>query len=146
MNLAKLGLTEVTENFYIGADIDTGDKKHKLVVEVIDMFEATGDNRFIDKPFLCVISSIVSMDDLNIDKKKDIAKTSCVDLADVNEYDIYSYGCNAKLSESELSENDNFESWLSEQLPIVSMFYGFCMDKCQNRVGATGWDFVEGNI
>ena len=146
MNLDKLRLNEVTENFYIGADIDTGDKKHKIVVEVINMFDATGDDEFIDKPFLCVISSIISIDDLDIDKKKDIAKTSCIDLDDVNEYDIYSYGCSAKLSESELSENDDFESWLSEQLPIVGMLYGFYMDKCQNRIGSTGWDFVEGNI
>lgn len=33
-----------------------------------------------------------------------------------------------------------------KELPVIEGLFGFYMDKPKNRIGATGWDFIRGNV
>jgi hypothetical protein len=34
----------------------------------------------------------------------------------------------------------------NKELQLIHMLFGFYMDKAENRIGNTGWDFISGNI
>ena len=39
----------------------------------------------------------------------------------------------------------SIEALAKEQTQSIPMLFGFCMDRHQNMLGATGWDFIKGN-
>lgn len=60
--------------------------------------------------------------------------------------DIQAYGISANLWQEAGNGKAKLITAAKEQCQIIPSLFGFYMDRYQNRMGATGWDFIKGSI
>jgi hypothetical protein len=135
----EMKLVNISENGYEIYKGDLIDKKYRIIVEMIDLCEVLGDE-FVGK-YQCIISC----SPVRLSKKQKEKVISYSGNNSPTVYDIYKYGYYAVLEALEQDGND-FTEWLKNSLPRVKALFGFYMDRPQNRVGNTGWDFIKGKI
>lgn len=143
---------------FISKRLNNGDWDYWLVLEVCNMQEATGDEDAEKYAvMLCAVSPAAAgqeqMDkawesygmDETLDKWQEglpqrLKEEFMVEV--LNDYGIHALiwqdsGNNlAKLLKAAHHEAD----------AMGSLFFGFAMDRAQNRIGSTGWDCISGNI
>lgn len=123
---------------------------YKYVVRVEDFYELSGDEEFKDK-LNFELFMVPTKDSFCDCKLEQIAKSSCVELDEVNNYDIVSYGCGAGLGSEMVS---GIKSWKSRKITdklndiatvvdTIDAMRGFYLDRAWNRMGTTGWDSLH---
>lgn len=130
---------------FISKKLNNGEFDYWLVMEVVNMHEATGDEDQ-DKYYVNLQAvSPESVDKENLDRAiesfgmPDIVLTDTMLVETLSDYGIY-----AVLWQG---TNNNINSLMREarrQANLSSMLFGFYMDRRQNRIGQTGWDLIRG--
>jgi len=60
---------------------------------------------------------------------------------------LVEYGCYATLYSKEGNNKEKLLKAAKEETTMINFItFGFAMDKYQNRIGSTGWDFIKGDI
>jgi hypothetical protein len=115
-----------------------------IVVETTDLNSACGETGFL----VCV-EAVKLPKYLTKEQRKSVASCMSIKPKEISPLDIAQYGISAPLesftvaNESELAEK---LAYIDNQLPAYGMLCGFYFDKTVNRVGNTGWDFLNGKI
>ncbi|MEK6832734.1 MAG: hypothetical protein AABY32_01690 [Nanoarchaeota archaeon] len=64
------------------------------------------------------------------------------DIADI----VRQYGVAATIFQKFGDDEDKLINAAVKEMTGINCLFGFYMDKYQNRIGATGWDFIRGDI
>lgn len=123
---------------------------YKYVVRVEDFYELSGDEEFKGK-FNFELFMVPTKDSFCDCKLEQIARSSCVELNEVNNFDIVSYGYGAKVSNEMVG---GIKSWKSRKIKdklndistvvdTIDAMRGFYLDCAWNRIGTTGWDSLQ---
>lgn len=59
---------------------------------------------------------------------------------------LHGYGTSARMWSDQGSDIKELFKEAKEECEKVNMLFGFYMDRQQNALGATGWDFIKGKI
>ena len=125
--------------------------KYKYVVDVIDGCTWDGEDvYYID--FVLV----PTYDSLGEKHKKSVLSSACVDECDVNIYDVLADGVSLFLGSETFSTNDvpmdeNEEVMgaldsIASVFELINSIRGFYFDRYVNKIGNTGWDFLNDYI
>lgn len=147
-----------SEAVYITKQLNNGDFNYRLAIKVLDMPELTGDD-VKDIGYKYHVSIIaVSPDQVSEFGKMDAAISSCgfndEQIESMDSGDPYMLKYEALLTDgiyANLEEftGNNLKKLLQKargQLQVTESLFGFYMDKYQNRLGATGWDWIKGDL
>ena len=76
--------------------------------------------------------------------KKNVLECSGVEEADVNERDVFDYGCMIVLDSEKQEGEYNPETMdkIASVYKCIDRLRGFYLDRFQNRIGNTGWDML----
>ena len=109
---------------------EIGDHRYEVSILAVSP-EAAGDKHIKDALECCGVDT----DKLGIQARNDLVLEA-----------LLSYGVFATL---QTFTGSNYRKVLKEaraQLDCVAGLFGFYMDRPENRVGHTGWDFIEGDL
>lgn len=130
---------------FISKRLNNGDFNYYLVMDVLNMHDATGDE---DQPKYNVSIQAVSPESVNPDKLQSIlSDTGMRDLYDNPEFQaevLSEYGIFALLWQK---DGDNLNSLMWEarrEADLIESLFGFYMDKPENRIGQNGWQLIRG--
>ena len=133
---------------FISRKLNNGDFDYYLIIEVINWNEYESEPEFTYNVSLLAVSPSEAKDILpsaaeswgmtvsEIESVRDYALVDC----------LSSYGAQAHLWDK---SGNNLKTLLREahrEADLSTMLFGFYMDRYQNRIGATGWDFIRGDI
>lgn len=135
---------------FISPKLSNSDFDYWLVIEVINWLDAVGEREAPAK--YCVSLYAVSPSEAG-EKNLQAALESCGydetvhSLSDEMKVEMLSeYGVQAQVH----SQNgDNLQELLKETRKLAdlhSIHFGFWMDRAQNRIGSSGWDFLRGDF
>ena len=117
---------------------------YRIYVSILDFSQATGDEGFAVNVEIAKTVKYITK------KQKDsIKQTYCVDK--ITDYDVCDYGFRAILDGCKdilKTKNEAIEVAESfmNKADQYSMLLGFYLDKYQNKIGNTGWNFLNGKI
>lgn len=130
---------------FVSKKLNNGDFDYWLVLDVINMHEATGDESQ-DKYYVSLLA--ISPSQVS-QKEKDSAISSCGwdadnynDLAMVEI--LSSYGIFACLWQDSSNNITQLMKDARHEAELSSMLFGFYMDRQENRIGQNGWDLIRG--
>ena len=132
----------------ISKKLNNGDFDYWLVIEALYMDEYTPDPDF---KYMVTLQA-VSPDEAGPDKLNSALESAgleenSIELTDWVKVGLLSEsGCYAQLWND---GGDNLRELLREarkQAELSDLFFGFMMDRPENRIGSTGWDFIKGDI
>lgn len=133
---------------FVSKRLNNGEFDYWLVLEVINMWEATGDESGDQYAvqLLSVSPEQVKSDDLNRAFESCGLSSGDFDLNNplIQVEALAEYGVYATLWSN---TGNNIKSLLREahkQANLSNMLFGFYMDRYQNRIGQTGWDVIRG--
>jgi hypothetical protein len=122
--------------------------KYKYVIEVADGNTWDGENNYYIE-----LSVVPTFDSLCNKKKEYLLDSACVEECDVNIYDVFNEGYSLFIGYEKYPTNDipmdEHKEVTSALDSIASVFEtinairGFYFDKYVNRIGNTGWDFLN---
>lgn len=125
--------------------------KYKYVIEVADGNTWDGEN-----DYYVGLSVVPTFDSLCNKKKENILDSACVEECDVNIYDVFSKGYALSIGYEKYPTNDipmdEHKEVMSALDSIASVFEtinamrDFYFDRYVNRIGNTGWDFLNDYI
>jgi len=142
MDVLGVKFEEISENFYQSKEeFETEDMKYRFVIEVFE--DPDEDNKYYTG--LMVIKSPESLSKENLEK---VAETSGIKPEEVNYQDISMYGFQATVA-SKMGTEEELQGMikeLSKEAVAIESLLGFFLDKPQNLIGNTGWDFLDGRI
>lgn len=138
----------------ISQRFNNGEFDYWLVLELINLYDACGEHEAKEMGGqYCVELSVVSPTQTHDTGQYEAAIESCGiqdlrDLTDEREVEIlHSYGTKAVIYSG---IGNNYSRLLKEArheaYSTVNFMFGSRMDQPQNAIGATGWDFVKGDI
>jgi hypothetical protein len=141
-------LKEVNENQFESIESykanDSKPFEFAVCVTVTDLDSACGEPGYL-----------ISVDAAKLPKyltakhRKDIASSMSITVKQLTVSDVASYGIAAPLDSFTVLTTKELESKLTEidnKLPVYDTMCGFYFDKVVNRIGNTGWDFINGRI
>lgn len=126
-----------------------------LVATIENFYEATGDDRFEEKPFIISLSIYPSIEFIDKAHIESCADSAGIEPEEVGYTDLVSYGLgiplNLKNLEEGYAEMDEAEAFLKskelqDQLNAQSMLIGFYMDGAINRAGDSRWAYLEHSL
>lgn len=137
---------------WISKKLNNGDFDYYLVIELINARDAIGDK--YPHKYMMILSSVSPSEGKEhleqayecMGLNEGNYKKEYLDSDEAKVEALHSYGISAKLWDD---EGDNCKKLLKEahnQAETSSIFFGFMMDKRQNLIGDTGWDFIKGDI
>ncbi|TAL62108.1 MAG: hypothetical protein EPN88_13905 [Bacteroidetes bacterium] len=140
----------LTDNSWVSRKFNNGDFDYYLVIGLIDMFEAIG-NETIKKYHVRVCAiSITEAGEKNLENS-----FNCCGYPELMKHTndtqkisaLYEYGIFAQLWSKEGNNSRQLikEAHVEAKL-ITSFLFGFRMDKAMNKIGSDGWDFIKGDI
>ena len=140
-----------SEKFYVGKETISAyldnDQKVALrpVICAFDFKDATGEMIDGDKTHVVTLELCPNLEDLTDKQKADYARSACVDVKDVEYYDVYTYGHSVKCLEQACKESEveSLVQFASNCVELINMMVGFYLDKPVNLAGETGWNNVE---
>ena len=120
---------------------------YQYLVGATDMGAFGGDEGI--SVCLCIVPKKESVCKKEMDK---MLESFGIPFEQVEPYDFGDYGNYVQIAEKTFT----YEEWESKQdeildiiatvIPTIDTFFGFYMDRCINRIGTTGWDFLEDAI
>lgn len=126
-----------------------------LVATIENFYEATGDDRFEEKPFIISLNIYPSIEFIDKAHIESCADSAGINADEVGYTDLVSYGLGIPLNLKNLEEgyvemNDAEEflksKELKDQLNAQSMLIGFYMDGAINRAGDSRWAYLEHSL
>ena len=123
-----------------------------LFVELINMEEATGDT---DTDTYMITIKAVSPTEPSEDTKKSAMECLGLDekvpeMSQIEPFEmakiLNEYGTGAVLFSEQGNNAKELFKTAREECEKISMLFGFYMDRQQNMIGNTGWDFIKGEI
>lgn len=136
---------------FITKKLNNGDFDYYIVIEFINMHEATGDEKQDKYSVSIQAVSTTEAGEKNIKSALDCCgidietipqehrETAIIEV-------LSTYGVYATLKT--LSGN-NYRKVLTQahkELQAITCLFGFYMDRPENRIGSTGWDMIKGNV
>lgn len=135
---------------FVSKKLNNGEFDYWLIIEVINMLDATGDES-AEKYAVSLLS--VSPQEAGADN---IAKAfECCGIEPTADFAsnplvqaeaLLSYGVYAQLKTTGGNNLSKLMREIRKEARIASMLYGFYMDKPENRIGSTGWDLQRGDL
>lgn len=138
---------------WVSPRLNNGDWDYWLVIEFINFLDATGE--MIDGlPFVIEIAAVspdaAGYDNViqalesygwsdQVEEKDDLDPLLIVE-------SLHGYGIAAHLWSAQGDDADIMLDMAKDQAPLIEMLFGFHMDRPENRIGSTGWDFISGDI
>jgi hypothetical protein len=167
VNLLSDKFTEVGYNTYarnFGVALIDGfndEKDINILVSAIieDMYDATGDEQFEDKPFVLILETHAYPEfwsDEYAENIKDMVDDYSINPRNINYLsDAHTYGLGVPLST--LADDVRFKTEeeaikflnskkLNEQISGLGFLSGFHFDKQINRIGDTGWKYLSEQV
>lgn len=82
------------------------------------------------------------------DKLKDVYESACITEDECSTFDIFNYGLYAQIDNDQVlkTEVQPVLDGIANRVQAINGMYGFFMDRPLNRLGNTGWDFLDGHI
>lgn len=140
---------------FISQKFNNGEWNYWLIIEVINMFDACVERECKQdgQGKYCVSLMVVSpeaagmanllkaFECCGIDATKENLDNQllCVEALD-------SYGVHAQLESFSGNNINKLLKQIRRKALEDNFLFGFAMDKPENRIGNTGWDFISGNI
>jgi hypothetical protein len=121
---------------------NNGNFDYRLFYEIVNYKPACGENGFS-----AAVYAVKTPKYLPKEKIKSVKQTMCVDKVTCEE--IFEYGIYARLEDTPAKTIKDAREKLNELMGKEDQYntlFGFYMDKQQNQIGNTGWDFIAGNI
>lgn len=138
---------------WVSPKLNNGDWDYWLVIEFINFLDATGE--MIDGlPYVIEISA-VSPDAAGYSNVKHALESYgwSDQLEGFKDPDplliieaLHGYGISAHLWSAPGDDADLMLDMAKDQADLVSGLFGFFMDRPENKIGSTGWDFISGDI
>jgi hypothetical protein len=141
----SLTWTEMYGEYFVSQKLRNEDWHYFLVIGIRDVREFSDETGFL------VEITAVSPEAAGEDAVKQ-ALDSCglEDTEDMNDQaiavELANYGTCATLWHKIVPEKEGMEVMAKSEAERIKMLFGFYMDQQQNRIGSTGWDFIEGNV
>lgn len=133
---------------WISGKLTNGEFAYWLVLELVNMWDATGDEKQ-DK--YVVELSAVSPEQAGESGLKQ-AFDSC-GVPDESKQDalcqveaLHSYGIKANLVSRSGGNAHKLLREVKREAMAVEGLFGFYMDRPENRIGSTGWEFIKGDL
>lgn len=126
---------------------NNGDFNYRVFINIVDYNKAAGVNGFFVN--VCIAKTVRS---LKASQVKDILKCFGIDnKSNLSDFDVFDYGYNACITKhpsrvETIQEAKNIANSFKENIDIYTRLIGFYLDRPQNMIGDTGWDFLDGNI
>jgi hypothetical protein len=134
---------------WVSKKLNNGDFDYWLVIELINMEEATGE-KIPGGKYTVVIQAVSPQEagEKNLLAASDCCGLEAVEgLNDLTKVSLLSdYGVYAVLWSK---RGNNYKQLMKEakkEANIMQSFFGFYMDKQENVIGNDGWDFIRGDI
>jgi hypothetical protein len=140
-----------TYDTYLGADDRRVDCK--LVIKLVDWYESTGDDSVKGDVRVSVLL-VPLPSSVNSDQLQSIAHSCGIEPSDVTVNDMCDYGLQVPMASETVKGIDGdapLESGAVKDLLRTASYcldgigglVGFYLDRPANRIGNTGWDFLE---
>lgn len=134
------------QQIYQSNKANNGDFDYRMFVSVIDYNQCSDLDGFGVDVYVAKTKKYISKD-----KLKSIADSYCIDVKDVKDSEIADYGLRANLDGHKeviktKAEALKIANEFIDKADTYKMLIGFYLDKAQNRIGNTGWDFLDGKI
>ncbi len=129
-------------NVYKAEDI-IGEFEFGIVVNVVDLKEACGEEGYLVSVTAAKLPEYLSPE------LRSKVQNSIGDESEMTLEDIIGYGCSVDMDSYHViteEEKDKKVEELESKLDMYGGLCGFFFDKPQNRIGKTGWDFLNGNV
>lgn len=141
-------LKEINENEFVSIENykaeDNKPFEFAVCVTVTDLDSACG------KPgYLISIDAAKLPKYITAKHKKSVASCTGIATKKITVMDVAQYGLSAPLGFYTVLTENELQDKLAEidtQLPVYGTLCGFYFDKTVNRIGNTGWDFLNGNV
>lgn len=142
---------------FISQKFNNGDWDYWLVIEVINMYDAVGEREAKENNGgkYCISLMAVSPQAAGKENLED-AFECCGFNESQNEQlknnlliqvqVLSDYGIQAQLWTKSGNNLKNLLKECKKEAQLVEFLFGFYMDKPENMIGNTGWDFISGNI
>ena len=137
---------------FVSRKMNNGEFDYWLVIEVINWEDAVGEHEAKSLGTYNVSLSIVAPSEIDDETRKGLLETMGMDdyEGEINELTwvmlASDYGCQAQIWNESGNNLRNLMREAHRQADINGIFFGFQMDRAQNAVGSTGWDFVRGDV
>ena len=130
---------------FISQKLNNGDFDYWLVLNFINMHEATGDEE-TDKYHVTILA--VSPE-LNIQEADALIEDYGVNLPITDEMRVGALANYVIAAHLKGFSGNNYSSLMKEakkEAQVIPLLFGFYMDRPQNAIGSTGWDCIRGDI
>lgn len=137
------------ENLETKETFNNGDFDYKMVVDVVNMEEACGDTskgNWMVNLSVAKTPNALKKNKKTKEKLNDIANCFSMKVSELTCSDIASYGLRVTTKTIMGNNLEKMIKKVKKEAELVNMLFGFYMDKRQNAIGNTGWDFLDGNI
>ena len=132
---------------WISKKLSNGEFDYWLVIDIINMDEAVPDPDYTYMLTLSATSPVqAGVERLNVALKScgyepsaELTDEQCV-------YALSDFGIQATFSSYEGNNRKKLMDIARKEAELIEMMFGFYMDRRQNAIGATGWDFIKGDI
>lgn len=145
------GFDETIERFYVmKGSINHGEGLHSQVcIEIVDLHDCMSEDeaKKAGGQFLASIQAVRLFSKRQM-KTKICQKVmrSCYMTTLPYAYDVAHYGLCASLAELYGNNEDELLTEAKKQAIPLKGLIGFYLDRPQNAIGSTGWDFLRGDI
>lgn len=132
---------------WISPELNNGDWPYWLVIEFINFLDATGE--LLDGKEYVVEISAVSPEAAGKEQLQRALDCYGWDNAPSKIMEVealHGYGIAAHLWQASGNDADILLRNAMQEADLVSGLFGFYMDRPENRIGSTGWDFISGDI
>jgi hypothetical protein len=142
---ANLTWTKVGEEHYVSQKLKNDDWHYFLVAAVRDMREFSDETGFLVE--VSAASAEAAGGDAVRQALDSSGEEGTEDLDDQSvAVELVNYGCCATLWHKIVPEEVGADVMAKSEAERINMLFGFYMDQTMNRMGATGWDFIKGNL
>lgn len=139
-------LNQSHEQIHQSEVLNNSEFDYRIYVNIIDLNQATGD-----KGYIVWVNVAKTVNEINKNKLNEIAETFCIEPHEVRDENVCEYGLCAKIDEfgeviNTKKQAIKIANDFIKKADVYKTLIGFYLDKMQNRIGNTGWDFLDGKI
>ena len=137
---------------FVSKRLNNGEFDYWLVIEVINMLDATGEDTGGKYAVSLLSVSPSEAGEDNLKKAFESCGLDAEDQADLRANPLVqvevlsSYGIYAQLQSIGGNNLSKLMREIRKEAQVASMLYGFYMDRPENRIGSTGWDLQRGDL
>lgn len=138
---------ESIENYYESKEtFNNGEFSYKLFIEVVNCADFDNEVENSNESFLVSLSVVKTKKHLSKKNLESIMQCCGITRKEVSTYDIATYGLQAGLTSFRTKDLKTSLNFLANISNVYTGMLGFFLDRPQNRIGNTGWDFLDGKI